>query len=90
MDKFILSLKDKTNYVNTPFFQSKLNNVDIETGVLYVPINAFFDEMEPLNCLGSHLSLFKNRAVYVNIPALMSFFLNYIVYSYQCYFTQKT
>ena len=70
LKKFILCLKDKTNYVNTPFFQSKMNNVDIETGVLYVPINAFFDEMEPLNCLGSHSSLFKTGAVYVNIPAL--------------------
>ena len=47
-------------------FNNKTNNSEFKE----VEFISKFVEMEPLNCLGSHSSLFKTGAVYVNIPAL--------------------
>lgn len=65
--------KDNTtisNVIQTPFWKTKVRESQLNTNTLYLPINIYFDDFEPLNALGSHSGAYKIGGVYCTLPSL--------------------
>lgn len=77
-----------SNVIQTAYWYNIAKSND--PNVLYLPINIYFDDFEPLNALGSHSGAYKIGAVYFQIPCLPEcalsklkyIFLAMLVFSY--------
>lgn len=69
---FINTKKDCTNgsIVQTPLWRNLMPREQQDPSILYLPMSMFFDDFEPLNCIGSHSGAYKIGSVYSSIPCL--------------------
>lgn len=60
-----------SNIVQSPLWKKLLSlEKSDDPSVLYLPINIFFDDFEPLNVVGSHSGAYKIGGTYMGLPFL--------------------
>lgn len=59
-----------SNVIQTPFWKNKVSEFKLNTNTLFLPINIYFDDFEPLNALGSHSGAYKIGGVYCTLPSM--------------------
>lgn len=67
----LLKNDEACNIFKSQLWREKLNLLEtIEKSVLYVPLDMYIDDFEPLNALGAHSGAYKIGAVYIQIACL--------------------
>lgn len=72
--EYIKKLKLQTdliyNVIQTEFWQTKMETLSLDENTLALPIVIYFDDLKPLNALGSHSGIYKIGGVYISIACL--------------------
>lgn len=69
-----------SNIIQSPLWQKLLSFEKNDESVLYLPINIYFDDFEPLNVIGSHSGAYKIGATYMGLPFLPDHIISKLQY----------
>lgn len=70
-----------SNIIQSPLWKQLLNlEKNSDDSTLYLPINIYFDDFEPLNVVGSHSGAYKVGGTYLGLPFLPDHIISKLEY----------
>lgn len=70
-----------SNIIQSPLWKKLLDLEKVsDDSILYLPVNVYFDDFEPLNVVGSHSGAYKVGATYLGLPFLPDHIISKLEY----------